>query len=30
MMVRDEAIREGNCVVEFYANRKASWRGKKK
>ena len=30
MMRRDEAIHEGNCVVKFYTNRKASWQGKKK
>ena len=30
LMRRDEAIHEGNCVVKFYVNRKASWQGKKK
>ena len=30
LMRRDEAIHEGNCVVKFYTNRKASWQGKKK
>ena len=30
LMRRDETIHEGNCVVKFYTNRKASWQGKKK
>ena len=30
LLRRDEAIHEGNCVVKFYTNRKASWQGKKK